>query len=216
MGTLRMLEAIRHVDWPDPLLPGGQQRDVRPGRRAAADRATRRSTRAARTRRQGLRPLDDGPLPRGLRPVRVNGILFNHESPRRGATFVTRKVTRGSRRILAGRRNKLYLGNLDARRDWGYAPEYVEAMWLMLQHDQPDDFVIATGRDPHGPRVRRARLRARGPGLATTTSRSTRATCGRARWMCCRATRARRAIARLGGKDAVPRSRPPDARGRPA
>ena len=74
-----------------------------------------------------------------------NGILFNHESPRRGATFVTRKVTRGVAAILAGKADKLYLGNLDARRDWGYAPEYVEAMWLMLQHDRPDDFVIATG-----------------------------------------------------------------------
>jgi GDPmannose 4,6-dehydratase len=75
----------------------------------------------------------------------ANGILFNHESPRRGATFVTRKVTRGVAAILAGKADKLYLGNLDARRDWGYAPEYVEAMWLMLQHDRPDDFVIATG-----------------------------------------------------------------------
>jgi GDPmannose 4,6-dehydratase len=75
----------------------------------------------------------------------TNGILFNHESPRRGATFVTKKVTRGVASILAGTEDKLYLGNLDARRDWGFAPEFVEAMWLMLQHDQPDDFVIATG-----------------------------------------------------------------------
>ena len=74
-----------------------------------------------------------------------NGILFNHESPRRGATFVTRKVTRAAARIKAGIEEKLYIGNLDARRDWGYAKEYVEAMWLMLQQDQPDDFVIATG-----------------------------------------------------------------------
>jgi GDPmannose 4,6-dehydratase len=74
-----------------------------------------------------------------------NGILFNHESPRRGPTFVTRKITRAIAAIVAGRQEKLYLGNLDARRDWGYAPEYVEAMWRMLQHDQPDDFVIATG-----------------------------------------------------------------------
>ncbi len=74
-----------------------------------------------------------------------NGILFNHESPRRGETFVTRKVTRSIARILAGKERYLYLGNLDALRDWGYAPEYVEAMWLMLQQSQPDDFVIATG-----------------------------------------------------------------------
>lgn len=73
------------------------------------------------------------------------GILFNHESPRRSPTFVTRKITRGVARILAGLDNALYLGNLDARRDWGYAPEYMEAVHLMLQQDQPDDFVIATG-----------------------------------------------------------------------
>ncbi len=74
-----------------------------------------------------------------------NGILFNHESPRRGMTFVTRKVTRAVGRIQQGLQDRLYLGNLDARRDWGYAPEYVEAMWRMLQQDTPDDFVIATG-----------------------------------------------------------------------
>jgi GDPmannose 4,6-dehydratase len=74
-----------------------------------------------------------------------NGILFNHESPRRGETFVTRKITRGIARILAGKDEKLYLGNLDAKRDWGYAKDYVEAMWLMLQQDEPDDYVIATG-----------------------------------------------------------------------
>lgn len=74
-----------------------------------------------------------------------NGILFNHESPRRGETFVTRKITRAAAHINAGLQDKLYLGNLDAKRDWGYAKEYVEAMWLMLQQDQPDDYVIATG-----------------------------------------------------------------------
>jgi GDPmannose 4,6-dehydratase len=75
----------------------------------------------------------------------TNGILFNHESPRRGETFLTRKVTRGVASILAGKQRYLYLGNLDALRDWGYAPEYVEAMWQMLQQDEPDDYVIATG-----------------------------------------------------------------------
>jgi len=73
-----------------------------------------------------------------------NGILFNHESPRRGETFVTRKITRAVAHIQAGLQNKLYLGNLDAKRDWGYAKEFVEAMWLMLQQDKPDDYVIAT------------------------------------------------------------------------
>lgn len=74
-----------------------------------------------------------------------NGILFNHESPRRGETFVTRKITRAAARIKLGLQDKLYLGNLEAKRDWGYAADYVEAMWLMLQQDKPDDFVIATG-----------------------------------------------------------------------
>ena len=75
----------------------------------------------------------------------VNGILFNHESERRGETFVTRKITLAVANILAGRQEKLYLGNLNAKRDWGYAKDYVECMWLMLQHDTPEDFVIATG-----------------------------------------------------------------------
>jgi GDPmannose 4,6-dehydratase len=75
----------------------------------------------------------------------ANGILFNHESPRRGETFVTRKITRAATQIKLGLKEKLYLGNLDAKRDWGYAGDYIEAMWLMLQQDTPDDFVIATG-----------------------------------------------------------------------
>ena len=75
-----------------------------------------------------------------------NGILFNHESPRRGETFVTRKITRGLARILAGKQEKIFLGNLEAKRDWGYAPEYVEAMWLMLKQDNPEDYVIGTGQ----------------------------------------------------------------------
>ena len=73
-----------------------------------------------------------------------NGILFNHESPRRGETFVTRKITQAAARIKVGLQDKLYLGNLDAQRDWGYAPEFVEAMWMMLQQENPDDYVIAT------------------------------------------------------------------------
>lgn len=75
----------------------------------------------------------------------VNGILFNHESPRRGETFVTRKITRGIARIKAGLDKKIYLGNLNARRDWGYAPEYMEAAWLMMQQPEPDDYIIGTG-----------------------------------------------------------------------
>lgn len=80
-----------------------------------------------------------------------NGILFNHESPRRGETFVTRKITRALAAIRAGKQKTLYLGNLDSHRDWGYAPEYVEAMWLMLQQEKADDFVIGTG-ETHSPR----------------------------------------------------------------
>ncbi len=81
----------------------------------------------------------------GYKMFAVNGILFNHESPRRGETFVTRKITLGLARIKMGLQDKLYLGNLDAKRDWGYAKDYVEAMWMMLQHKVPEDFVIATG-----------------------------------------------------------------------
>ncbi len=74
-----------------------------------------------------------------------NGILFNHESPRRGETFVTRKITRAVAQIVAGKQKKLYMGNIDAKRDWGYAKDYVQAMWLMLQQEQADDYVVATG-----------------------------------------------------------------------
>ena len=75
----------------------------------------------------------------------TNGILFNHESPRRGETFVTRKITMAAAKIKLGLETKLYLGNLEATRDWGYAPEYVESMWLMLQQEKPSDYVVATG-----------------------------------------------------------------------
>ena len=81
----------------------------------------------------------------GYKMFASNGILFNHESPRRGETFVSRKITRSVANILAGKQDKLYLGNLEAKRDWGYAPEYTEMMWRMLQQDKPDDYVIGTG-----------------------------------------------------------------------
>jgi len=82
----------------------------------------------------------------GYNMFACNGILFNHESPRRGETFVTRKITRALANILAGKEQRLFLGNLDAKRDWGYAPEYVECMWTMLQQDKPEDYVIGTGQ----------------------------------------------------------------------
>ena len=89
----------------------------------------------------------------GYNMFACNGILFNHESPRRGETFVTRKITRALAAIKAGKQSKLYLGNLDSKRDWGYAPEYVEAMWMMLQQDNADDFVIGTGESPPVARI---------------------------------------------------------------
>jgi GDPmannose 4,6-dehydratase len=82
----------------------------------------------------------------GYNMFACNGILFNHESPRRGETFVTRKITRALANIIAGKQKKIYLGNINAKRDWGFAPEYVEMMWLMLQQDKPDDYVVGTGK----------------------------------------------------------------------
>ena len=135
--------------------PGGRR-----SRRASTRRPRRRCS-APRRRRRTRRRRSIPRSPYGVAKVAaywatvnyreaydmfaVNGILFNHESPRRGETFVTRKITRAVARIAAGLQDKLYLGNLDAQRDWGYAPDYVEAMWLMLQADEPEDFVIATG-----------------------------------------------------------------------
>ena len=112
----------------------------------------------------------------------ANGILFNHESERRGETFVTRKITRGVARILAGLDKKIYLGNLDARRDWGYAPEYVEAMCLMLQQDAPDDFVIGTGESHSVSEFVAAAFKAAGSMIGKNISRSTRAITGLPKW----------------------------------
>jgi GDPmannose 4,6-dehydratase len=89
--------------------------------------------------RQGVCALTDGQLSEAYDLFAVNGILFNDESPRRGENFVTRKITRGAGRIKVGLQNKLHLGNLDAKRDWGFAGDYVEATWLMLQQERPDD-----------------------------------------------------------------------------
>jgi GDPmannose 4,6-dehydratase len=145
MGTLRLLEAVRTADWPIRYYQAGSSEMY--GEVAETPQ----------TERTPFRPRSPYAISKvfghwmtvqyrdayGIHAS--NGILFNHESPRRGGTFVTRKVTRGIAAILAGKEQHLYLGNLDAQRDWGYAPEYVEAMWRMLQQDQPDDYVIATG-----------------------------------------------------------------------
>lgn len=145
MGTLRLLEAIRTADWPIRYYQAGSSEmfgDVSESPQTELTEFNPRSPYA-------IAKVFAHFMTREYRDAygmhASNGILFNHESPRRGGTFVTRKVTRGIAAILAGKAEHLYLGNLDAKRDWGYAKEYVEAMWLMLQRPQPDDYVIATG-----------------------------------------------------------------------
>ena len=144
-GTVRLLEAIRETGIASrSLLSGVVHRDVR-RRRAAAVRDHAVPPAQPLRVRQGLRLLDQPELPRGLRHVRLqrHPVQPRVAAPRR--TFVTRKITRAAARIKLGLQDKLFLGNLDAKRDWGFAGDYVEAMWLMLQQDKPDDFVIATG-----------------------------------------------------------------------
>jgi len=135
-----------------------------------------------------------------------NGILFNHESPRRGETFLTRKVTRAVGRIKEGLQEKLYLGNLDAKRDWGFAGDYVEAMWLMLQQPEPDDYVVATG-ETYSVRDFVERASPSLISIGSAMSRSIPATSGRPKWMCSKAMRRKRASASAGG----PRSTSPDS-----
>jgi GDPmannose 4,6-dehydratase len=145
IGTLRVLEAIRTADWPIRFYQAGSSEmfgDVVENPQTETTPFNPRSPYA-------IAKVFAHFMTREYRDAyglhASNGILFNHESPRRGGTFVTRKVTRGIAAILAGSAQHLYLGNLDAKRDWGYAKEYVEAMWLMLQQSEPDDYVIATG-----------------------------------------------------------------------
>jgi GDPmannose 4,6-dehydratase len=144
MGTLRLLEAIRTADWPIRYYQAGSS-EMFGSAPAPQSEATPFHPRSP----YAIAKLFGHWMTVQYRDAwglhASNGILFNHESPRRGGTFVTRKVTRGIASILAGEEEHVYLGNLEARRDWGYAPEYVEAMWRMLQQDQPDDYVIATG-----------------------------------------------------------------------
>ena len=143
LGTVRILEAIRKAGMKSRFYQASSSElfgDSKPPQSEDTPFRPR-----SPYRRQTLRLLDCQQLPGRLRHVRVNGILFNHESPRRGETFVTRKITRALANIMAGNQKHLYLGNLESRRDWGYAPEYVEMMNLMLQQEQPEDFVIGTG-----------------------------------------------------------------------
>jgi GDPmannose 4,6-dehydratase len=145
IGTLRMLEAVRTADWPIRFYQAGSSEMY--GKVVESPQSERtpfnpRSPYAISKLFAHFMTIDYREA-YGLHAS--NGILFNHESPRRGGTFVTRKVTRGVAAILSGKQEHLFLGNLEAKRDWGYAKEYVEAMWLMLQQPGPDDFVIATG-----------------------------------------------------------------------
>ncbi|MDA1194384.1 MAG: GDP-mannose 4,6-dehydratase [Planctomycetota bacterium] len=146
MGSLRMLEAIRDVN---PTIRYYQAGSSEMFGSAGAPQSEE-------TRFEPRSPYACGKVFAHYQTINyreaygmfaANGILFNHESPRRGETFVTRKVTRAATRIKLGLQDKLYLGNLDARRDWGFAGDFVRAMWLMLQQDKPDDYVIATGTD---------------------------------------------------------------------
>ena len=145
MGTLRILEAIRYVDpsikfyqasssemyGDNPTIPQDENTRLTPASPYACAKVFAHNL--CRNYRESY-------------GMHIScGILFNHESPLRGETFVTRKITRAAARIKLGIQKKLYLGNLEARRDWGFAGDYVEAMWMMLQHDTPDDYVIATG-----------------------------------------------------------------------
>jgi GDPmannose 4,6-dehydratase len=145
MGTLRLLEAIRHAEWPIRYYQAGSSEMFGKVTESPQSETTPFYPRSPYAVSKLFAHWMTIQYREAYGVFAVNGILFNHESPRRGGTFVTRKVTRGIASILAGREQKIYLGNLDARRDWGYAPEYVEAMWLMLQQAEPDDYVIATG-----------------------------------------------------------------------
>jgi len=145
MGALRLLEAIRTVDWPIRYYQAGSSEMYGAVLESPQSETTPFNPRSPYAAAKVFAHHITVNYRDAYGIHASNGILFNHESPRRGATFVTRKITRGVAAILAGAQDKLFLGNLDAQRDWGYAAEYVEAMWRMLQQDEPDDYVIATG-----------------------------------------------------------------------
>lgn len=145
MGTLRLLEAIRHLDLPVRFYQAGSSEMFGKTQETPQSEKTPFHPRSPYAVSKVFAHWMTVQYREAYGIFASNGILFNHESPRRGGTFVTRKITRGIAAILAGKETKIFLGNLGAKRDWGYAPEYVEAMWLMLQQPVPDDFVIATG-----------------------------------------------------------------------
>jgi GDPmannose 4,6-dehydratase len=145
MGNLRLLEAVRHATWPIRYYQAGSSEMFGNADESPQDETTPFRPRSPYAVSKVFAHWMTVQYREAHDVFAANGILFNHESERRGVTFVTRKITRGVSAILAGTESKLYLGNLEAQRDWGYAPEYVEAMWLILQAETPDDFVIATG-----------------------------------------------------------------------
>ena len=145
MGTLRMLEAVRTADWPIRFYQAGSSEMYGKVVETPQSETTPFNPRSPYAIAKVFAHFMTVDYREAYGLHASNGILFNHESPRRGGTFVTRKVTRGVAAILTGKQEHLFLGNLDAQRDWGYAKEYVEAMWLMLQQPEPGDYVIATG-----------------------------------------------------------------------
>lgn len=145
LGTLRILEAIRDTGVPTKFYQASSSEMFGLAKQAPQDENTPFHPRSPYAVAKVYAYWITKNYREAYNLFAVNGILFNHESPRRGENFVSKKITNGVARIKAGLSDKLYLGNLDAVRDWGYAPEYVEAMWQMLQHNKPDDFVVATG-----------------------------------------------------------------------
>jgi GDPmannose 4,6-dehydratase len=145
MGALRLLEAVRTAEWPIAYYQAGSSEMYGQVAETPQSETTPFRPRSPYAIAKVFAHWMTVQYRDAYDLHASNGILFNHESPRRGGTFVTRKVTRAIAAILAGQTDHVYLGNLDAKRDWGYAKEYVEAMWLMLQQPKPDDFVIATG-----------------------------------------------------------------------
>ena len=172
-GVTRVLEAIRQVDPSIRDLSGLVERDVRQGARDAADRVDAVLPAQPVRRVEGLRATTSrSTIARATTCSPVSGMLFNHESPRRGLEFVTRKVTDGVARIKLGLADTLSLGNLDAQRDWGFAGDYVEAMWMMLQQERRRRLRDRHRHQSLGARAGRNRVRPRRPRLAASTSSS--------------------------------------------
>jgi GDPmannose 4,6-dehydratase len=146
LGTLRLLEAVRMMETPSKFYQASSSEMYGKVAEAPQTEATPFYPRSPYGCAKVYSFWQTVNYREAYNIFACNGILFNHESPRRGETFVTRKITRAATRIKLGLQDKLYLGNLDAKRDWGFAGDYVEAMWLMLQVDEPDDYVVATGQ----------------------------------------------------------------------